>query len=343
MKKIYESIFITNIPSFYKLNLYNRIQKHQDILVIFTGDVIQERTKDFFKGKCDFDSFNLRGFSTLKKIKTIAAIILNTYYKELVIGGWDSIVLWTAAILGNKLKNSIVIESSAIESKTTGIKGLIKRLFFIRITKAYASGRSQAILAEKLGLNVSNIVVTKGVGIFNYIIQPKPKYKDKIMNFLYVGRLAEEKNLKFLIAVFNSLPQFKLNIVGYGYQEQELKQIAGSNINFLGSVDNDKLQYVYQKNDVFILPSKVEPWGLVVEEALNNGLPIILSNCVGCADEILKYGINGYSFIFDNKDSLKHVIDQISKPKIYNKMAEEISRMDFEKIEDEQVKCYLHG
>lgn len=342
IKTKYTSIFITNIPSFYKTNLYNAIHIHQDILVIFTGDLIQERTSDFFDSNFKFDYVNMAGWTTLKKCLYIYRLIKRVIYKELVIGGWDSLPLWTAAVIGNKSKNATVIESSSIESETHGIKGKLKNIYFNRISKVYASGKSQAKIATSFNLEPQSIVITKGVGVFNFRSQSVYQCKSEIRNFLYVGRLSEEKNLAFLIKIFNQLPKLTLNIVGFGHQENELRLCAKSNIHFLGSIPNKQLYKVYQSNDVFILPSKVEPWGLVVEEALNNGLPLLLSNRVGCAEEILIEDINGYLFDYDNEESLISAIKRISTPSIYNRMAEYISHMDFNKIEEEQVKCYLH-
>lgn len=342
MKTYYTSFFITNIPSFYKLNLYNEINKHQSVFVLFTGDVIQERTKDFFSGQYDFDYVSMSGMTVFQKLQKTIKLLRTIQYKELIIGGWDSLPLWVAALWSRKSKNATVIESSDIESDFTGIKGLIKKYYMSRISKVYASGKSQVSLARKMGFKGGNIIITKGVGVFNYISQPPYKEKDKIINFVYVGRLAEEKNLKLLIRVFNQIPNLTLNIVGFGYQEEDLKEMAGNNIKFLGSINNKELPSVYQSNDVFVLPSKIEPWGLVVEEALNNGLPILLSNRIGCAEEILIEGINGFCFEYDSEESLMSAIERICDSTTYNMMAEHISKMDFSKIEEDQVKCYLH-
>ena len=339
----YESLFITNIPSFYKINLYNEINKHQSVFVIFTGDIIQERTRDFFSGRYDFNYVSMSGMSLFRKLSITVRLLLEIKYNELIIGGWDSLPLWIAALLSKKSKNSTVVESSDIESNTKGFGGVLKRLYMSRISKVYSSGKSQVKLAYKMGYKGNEVVVTKGVGIFNYI--PQPQYRERIIvkNFIYVGRLAKEKNLKMLINVFNELPFLRLNIVGYGYQENELKAMASDNVLFIGSVNNKELSAIYQNNDVFVLPSKVEPWGLVVEEALNNGLPLLLSNRVGCAEELLKDGENGYSFEFDNMESLKEAIKKIIDVDKYNQMAKYISKMNFEIIEKEQVKCYLHA
>ena len=67
-------------------------------------------------------------------------------------------------------------------------------------------------------------------------------------------------------------------MVGFGRIEAQLKAAAGKNIKFIGAVDNKDLPAVYRANDVFVLPSVSETWGLVVEEALNNGLPVLLSD-----------------------------------------------------------------
>lgn len=304
--------------------------------------MIQERKSDFFAGNYDFDFINMSDWPIIRKIWFMARIPQNYDYKELVIGGWDSLPLLVASLISPKKKNSTIVESSYIESKISGLKGLIKKIYFSRHKTAYASGKSQAKLVNILNPKIKDIRITKGVGIFNYIPQPHFQEKKEIKNFLYVGRLSPEKNLDFLISVFNKLPNLILNIVGYGNQKDELEKIANHNIKFLGSIDNKKLSKIYQQNDVFILPSKVEPWGLVVEEALNNGLPILLSNRVGCLEELLSEGKNGFSFIYNDDASLINTINKIINPQTYNTITKCISKMNFEEIAQNQVKLYLH-
>lgn len=52
MNNIYSKVFITNLPSFYKLNLYNAIAENERIFVVFTGDTAGERNRDFSKVIC---------------------------------------------------------------------------------------------------------------------------------------------------------------------------------------------------------------------------------------------------------------------------------------------------
>lgn len=54
--------------------------------------------------------------------------------------------------------------------------------------------------------------------------------------------------------------------------------------------------------------SKSEPWGLVIEEAMNNGLPVIVSNKVGCSIDLVAEDVNGIIFDLDDRNSLKNAV-----------------------------------
>ena len=57
---------------------------------------------------------------------------------------------------------------------------------------------------------------------------------------------------------------------------------------------------IYQQSSIFIFPSSNDPWGLVANEALASGLPVLVSKFAGCSDELVIDGYNG--FVFDNFD-----------------------------------------
>lgn len=338
MKNSVDKIFITNLPSFYKINLYNEIAKNIRILVIYTGDHAHGRNEDFYHGKMYFDHIFLQ-HNSFVQIFELLKILRKTLYNEIIIGGWDSIPLWVAAFFSNRNKNAVVVESSCIESTTSGVKGFVKKIFISRISKVYASGKMQSVLTDNLGFK-GETVITKGVGVFNYIDQPMYQPREKVKNFLYVGRLTFVKNLEFLITKFNNYPELTLTIIGFGELEDKLKSMANTNINFLGAVDNKDLYKYYQSADVFILPSISEPWGLVVEEALNNGTPVMVSNKVGCIGEVVSES-NGVVFSLEKND-FDEKLSEIRDISTYNSMRENISHMDFAKIEKKQAACYTN-
>lgn len=332
-------IIITNLPSFYKVNLYNQISQSTDIFVVYTGFDINRRNLDFFNAKPNFDYLNLSGKSFIHKLYIIAKLIWSNTYSELIVCGLNEYTTWLALFISPKKSNATVIESSCYESSVTGFKALIKKILISRVSKVYASGISQLKLASMLGFK-GEVIITRGVGLFNYQNNPKYTPKSEIKNFIYVGRLAQEKNLFTLIHAFNNLPELNLTIVGFGPIEAELKEISKSNINFRGAVDNSKLHFVYREHDVLILPSLSEPWGLVVEEALNNGLPVIVSDRVGCVDEIVKHNFNGLVFSLNDSSGLSEALNKIQDIECYNRLRLNVSRIDFEEISKEQVKCY---
>jgi glycosyltransferase involved in cell wall biosynthesis len=337
---MYHFVYITNLPSFYKISLFNRIAKKRLILVVFTHESHIQRNEDFFVGEREFHYVSIANKSRLSKISFILDLLKNTHYQHLIIGGWDQLVLWVAAFKSPRTKNGVVIESSILESKTTGYIGLLKKLFISRISKAYCSGNAQKQLIKELNYT-GEIIITKGVGIFNIVKQPVFYPKEQVSRFIYVGRLSSEKNLKYLINTFNDLPYLTLNIVGFGPLERALREIGNANIIFHGSVDNVLLPDYYNANDVLILPSLSETWGLVVEEALNNGLPVIVSENVGCSSEVVVQDYNGIIFSFRETDGLKKAILKMLDFQYYNTLRKNVSKMDFEKIAEEQVNCYL--
>lgn len=345
MKKNYDLIFITNLPNFYKLNLYNRLSEKISIFVIFTDAPHKNRNEDYYQGERDFDSISLYNLRKIEKIKFLFTIVFCVKYNRIVIGGWDNIVNWFFALFSPKLKNALVVESGVAESdimgsRVRGFKTFLKKIFLKQIAVVYASGKLQKALIDSLGFS-GEIIITKGVGIFNIVSSPSWSPQSIINKFIYVGRLSPEKNLSFLIEFFNHRPDLQLNIVGFGQMEDNLKKMAHDNVIFHGAVNNKDLSEYYQSNHVFILPSIYEPWGLVVEEAMNNGLPVIVSNHVGCIEEVVISGTNGEIFSLDESGSLQQAVEKIIDKDYYNTLRKNVCSMNFYEIAQMQVNCYL--
>lgn len=91
--------------------------------------------------------------------------------------------------------------------------------------------------------------------------------------------------------------QFHVLLVGAGEMEDELKQLVESlrleNVSFGGFVNQSELPKVFAATDVFVLPSENEPWGLIVNEVMCAGRPVVVAEKVGCVEDLVKNGING--------------------------------------------------
>lgn len=332
-------IFLTNIPSFYKINLFNRIAEKEELTVLYTGLVTDGsiRNKDFFKGEMKFHYEWLRG-NQLSMACQFLKYLRTHKYEEVILMGWETLVPWPAIFFAPKKKRAAQVESSIFESHTSGLRAWIKSLFFSRLSKCYCSGKAQADLTRALHFK-GKVVITKGVGVFNYVPQPPYVERREVKNFLFVGRLSPEKNLDFLIRQFERHPELHLDIIGDGPMRKQLEVDASSNVKIWGAIDNKLLPKYYQEADVFVLPSKSESWGLVVEEAFNNGLPVMVSNRVGCAPEIINES-NGVVFNLTDEDFEKE-LNVITDVSTYNSMRKTIANMDFAAIEERQVNCYI--
>lgn len=314
MKKNIDLLIINNVPSFYKINLYNELAKKCKIHVIFLALTNQVVINDNFEKEISF-SFDLisniqiekrNKFESLKKVFSIC----DTYnYKKIIYGGYVDFEVNFLLFMNKKSKNCLQFESSIKESKITGFVALIKKILLSRISIALPSGKLQTDVFKSLRFR-GKIIETKGVGIFNKKKNNKSYVENSKLKYLYVGRLISLKNLEFLIETFNQLDN-KLTIVGSGVLEKKLKQIANSNISFTGFISNEDIHEQYFNHDVFILPSLSEPWGLVVEEAIFCGLPVIVSDAVGCQEEMVIKPKTGVVFSLNDKNSLLDAINNI--------------------------------
>ena len=125
--------------------------------------------------------------------------------------------------------------------------------------------------------------------------------------FLFAGKFHPKKDPITLIKAFEKLEDNKYHLVlaGNGSMEEELRRLTKNkpNIHYLPFQNQSKMPSLYHLCDIFILPSKGpgETWGLVLNEAMAAGKPVIASDKVGAAYNLIREGYNG--FIFKNGDS----------------------------------------
>jgi glycosyltransferase involved in cell wall biosynthesis len=97
---------------------------------------------------------------------------------------------------------------------------------------------------------------------------------------------------------------------------------------FAGFHQMDTLSAYYGLASAFILPSLSEPWGLVVNEAMAAGLPVLVSHRCGCVPELVRSGLNGYVFDPYDIDGLARLMGVMSsETAMANKMGEASRRI----------------
>ena len=160
-----------------------------------------------------------------------------------------------------------------------------------------------------------------GIDKKNSIIK-KTKKSNKFFQICYVGNLISIKGLDIVFKTFLKLIKsnhnIRLNIIGKGPLKLKLINEAekfGINkyINWIGQVNKSKLQFLYKKNDLLIMPSLRDSGGFVILEAMNNGLPVATLN------------IGGPAKIVDNLCGIKINVKDLTQEQIVNNLSNKIS------------------
>ncbi len=139
---------------------------------------------------------------------------------------------------------------------------------------------------------------------------------------LYVGRLARPKNVDALIHAMAACQRdggqdLSLALVGDGPERDRIgrliQQLEVRNIFHFGFQPQAELPKFYGIADALVLPSVDEPWGLVVNEAMASGLPVLLSKNIGCRPDLLEENGNGFSFSADDGGSLAECLQRFGR------------------------------
>lgn len=204
-----------------------------------------------------------------------------------------------------------------------------------------------ANLLKRYRPDVDVMVVSNGIDLKKYakkrsLSKNMKGDKEKI---LFIGRLSPEKNLKVLIGcmplVLRKIDNAKLLIAGDGPEKKALKKQAdrsglGKHVVFTGHLDEKELIKMYSSCSVFVLPSKVELQGMVVLEAMASGKPVIAARSEASgATELVKEGVNGFTFNADSEEELANSIIKILADK---KLKESMGRMSRKMVKDHDIE-----
>jgi glycosyltransferase involved in cell wall biosynthesis len=193
----------------------------------------------------------------------------------------------------------------------------IRRIFF---GHAWVAGPYQYEFAKKIGFKNSEIIfncLSADIDIFNNAYNLSISFKkDKYPHrFLYVGRLESIKGVDILIKAWNILSKnellkdWELSVIGNGSLHNYIS--SNSDINVLDFMQPELLVKEIEKTGCYILPSKFEPWALVLHEFSAAGLPIICSDVCGAAPVFVTPGYNGYIFESQNIIDLQQMMLKI--------------------------------
>ncbi|HLI78047.1 MAG TPA: glycosyltransferase family 4 protein [Acidobacteriaceae bacterium] len=162
---------------------------------------------------------------------------------------------------------------------------------------------------------------------------------------LFASKLQTRKHADHLIeAVHNLGAQSAIRpyllLIGDGEERRNLETLASSlqlqsSTRFLGFCNQSELPAFFALADVFVLPSRHEPWGLIVNEAMAAGCAVVVSSDVGAAPDLVTDGVNGYTYPVGNIPALTEALARVlQSPATTHSMgqasAQRIASWDFE-------------
>jgi 1,2-diacylglycerol 3-alpha-glucosyltransferase len=263
------------------------------------------------------------------------AVLVPGYYT------WSGIsaALWAK----RRARRSILMTESTRQDhprrnwKEAGKSLLLKGLF----DGAIAGGRRHREYLTSLGMEPGSIGVRYDVVDNEFfrrecdLLRQRPGANHDLPAhyFLYVGRFAPEKNLEFLIRSYLEYRarggEWSLVLAGDGPEfhlrrEQAERSAYASDIHFTGLKTTPELVRFFAFAGAFVLPSTREPWGLVVNEAMAAGLPVIVSHSCGCVDDLVEQGANGFTFDPREELALTEALSRMSamEPNARRRMSE---------------------
>lgn len=240
-----------------------------------------------------------------------------------LISGFHVVESWAAWIWAGLYRRPKILwyESNEFDYPRKWHTELLKRIFLKGCDRAHVYGLSNKAYLAKLGMPDDHIEIKRAVvnvEVFSTSSSEKSYSDIGPKRLMYVGRLAPEKNIGFLLkslaSASKSVPadSLSLTVVGTGPLERELKMQAEQLgitrlVSFVGYCPQLELPAMLRQADFFVLPSTREPWGLVALEAMLCRVPVLISTQCGCAEDLVTPE-TGWKFSPWDEEQLAHLL-----------------------------------
>jgi glycosyltransferase involved in cell wall biosynthesis len=228
--------------------------------------------------------------------------------------------------LQNQRRAVVMSESNAFDEKRYALAESIKRIVVSLFSAGLAGGQLQMEYLIALGLPRNRVFTGYDVVDNEYFRQKAEEVRDQASEvrikyalpenyFLASARFVPKKNLLSLIRAYAryrqmseirgqrevSLDRWDLVVLGDGPLKADLCRLISDlnlhgHVHLPGFIQYRELPAYYALADVFVHASITEQWGLVVNEAMATGLPVIVSNRCGCVPDLVAEGKNGFTF-----------------------------------------------
>lgn len=235
--------------------------------------------------------------------------------------GFDQPALLEAFAVAPLFGAKVVLWSGAHAQSVQGTSRLVAQLRRFAVARSdafltYGTAAAEYLVAQ--GARADRIVVGRNavdVGMFQRephreqakALRARLGLEDKVV-LLYVGQLIARKGLDTVIEALADVPDVHLVAVGAGPDRAALEALAyrhcPGRAHFTGSIPYAELPAWYAAADIAVMPSRVEVWGLVLNEAMAAGLPVLSSRTAGATRDLVEDGVHGFAIDPDDPQDI---------------------------------------
>lgn len=251
-----------------------------------------------------------------------------------------------------KIKNVLSIHGGDIYDPTK--KFSPHKWWIFRKCVSWVLNNSDVVVAQSSNTrdNTLKYYKYKGKGIkiiplpyekvkYSSVCREELKMKSSEKYAISVGRLVRRKGYEFLLDIVSKMPELNLIIVGDGPEklnlEEKIKSLnIGDRVKLAGNISEEKKFQYLENSDVYILSSLHEGFGIVLQEAMQAGLPIVSTNYGGQVD-LVKEGINGSLIKYGDIDGAVSAVSKILLDKERSRMMKESNLKQIEEYNAEKV------
>ena len=305
---------LTEIPAPFRIPLFNALDAYDDVELhaFFLGLEDPKRPYPVYSDEFRFRWRVLPGRNVVERPRWVVA---NTGVRRalrdadvVVLGGWNQPAFWTAAAWARARRLPLVlwVESTARDARTNLPPfELAKRALARASAAVIVPGRASAEYARALGVPPRRVHVAPNAvdaALFGNRVDELRRDRDALRRelgvegcvALCVARLDPEKGVDVLLDAARRVDGLTVVHAGAGADETALRARAPEGARFLGRIPREEVARWYAAADVFVLPSRSDQWGMVLNEAATAGLPLVASEAAGAAHDLVEDGVNGF-------------------------------------------------
>ena len=329
MKKV---LFITNYPSPYRVKFFDELGKIVDLTVVFADRIADKKHRNanwYIASEGHFRMVQLERHVASVRGKSMCLDVVDWVKKDfdaIVVCGYSNPTMMLAMAYMRLKKIPFTMEvDGGLVRRESGIAYRYKKMLVSGASRWFSTGKKTTEFLVHYGAKPEGVVEypfssLMEADLLAEVVSPEEKaalrrelgIEDSHV-ILSIGQFIHRKGFDVLLhAAAEMKSDAGIYIVGGEPTEEYLtmcRELQLKNVHFCGFMKKEELSRYYRAADLFVLPTREDIWGLVINEAMAYGLPVITTDRCVAGLELVEEGVNGHIVPVDDHVTLAERID----------------------------------